>query len=202
MITAIILAAGAARRMGRPKQLLPLGGRPLVWHAAAAACGCRSIGDVIVVTGAGGAEVAAAVACLPARLADNPAWQDGQAGSLLTGLAAVRPATTAVIFMLADQPLVTPALLDALAAAWRAGGTIAAVEAGGRLGPPVLFDLACWRADLLTLVGDSGARSLLAAHPEAVVAVPAVDERACRDVDTPDDYAEIVRLYETINGGA
>ncbi|HWQ62441.1 MAG TPA: nucleotidyltransferase family protein [Negativicutes bacterium] len=201
MIAAIVLAAGAARRMQEPKQLLPLAGRPLVWHAAAAAC--RSAADdVVVVTGARREEVAEAVADLPVRPVFNRDWRLGQAGSLRAGLAAVRPGTRAVVFLLADQPLVTTALLDSLIDAYRAGGgTIAVPTAGGRRGTPVLFALARWRQGLMALAGDTGARELLVAHPDEVISVPVPDERVFLDVDTPADYEEIVRVYETINAG-
>lgn len=201
MIAAVVLAAGAARRMGRPKQLLPLAGRPLVWHVADAAC--RSVVDeVIVVAGAGQAAVAAAVAGLPVRLVPNPRWRSGQASSLQAGLNAVSSGTSAVIFLLADQPLVTPALLDSLAAAYRAGGgSIVAPVAGGRRGNPVLFALERWRRQLLSLAGDAGARAIIAAHPDQVAAVPVADEAVFFDVDTPAEYDEIKRLYATIHPG-
>lgn len=201
MITAVVLAAGGARRMGRPKQLLPLAGRPLVWHVAAAACR-SAVNEVVVVTGARQAAVAAAVAGLPVRLVSNPRWRSGQASSLQAGLNAVIPGTRAVIFLLADQPLVTPALLDSLAAAFRAGGgPIVAPVAGGRRGNPVLFGLERWRQQLMTLAGDAGARAIIAAHPEQVTAVPVTDEAAFFDVDTPDEYDELKRLYATIHPG-
>jgi molybdenum cofactor cytidylyltransferase len=201
MIAAVVLAAGAARRMGQAKQLLPLAGRPLVWHAANAACGA-AVDDVVVVTGCRQAAVAEAVADLPVRTAPNPAWRTGQASSLRVGLATVRPETRAAIFLLADQPLVTPALLDSLVAAYRAGGgSIFAPVAGGRRGNPVLFDLARWRHELLGLTGDAGARGIVAAHPDEVAAVPVADAAVFIDVDTPSDYDEVKRLYEKIHAG-
>jgi len=201
VIAAVVLAAGAARRMGRPKQLLPLAGRPLVWHVAAAACR-STVDEVIVVTGARQAAVAAAVAGLPVRLVPNPRWRSGQASSLKSGLNAVSPGTGAVVFLLADQPLVTPALLDSVAAVYRAGdGSIVVPVAGERRGNPVLFALENWRRQLLDLTGDTGARAIIAAHPERVVTVPVADETVFFDVDTPADYEEIIRLYQTIHSG-
>jgi molybdenum cofactor cytidylyltransferase len=201
VIAAVVLAAGAARRMGRPKQLLPLAGRSLVWHVANAAS--RSVADeIIVVTGARQAAVAAALAGLPVRLVANSRWRSGQASSLITGLKAVGPEAAAVIFLLADQPLVTPALIDALIAAYRAGrGSIVVPVAGGVRGNPVLFDLALWRPALLALGGDAGARAIIAAHPEQMATVPVADGAVFTDVDTPADYELIQRLYEKINSG-
>ncbi|MDT8900522.1 nucleotidyltransferase family protein [Anaeroselena agilis] len=201
MIAAVVLAAGGSRRMGRPKQLLPLAGRPLVWHVAAAAC--RSVaGEVLVVTGAEQTAVKAAVACLPAKVIPNQSWREGQASSLKAGLNAVSPSARAVIFLLADQPLVTPELIDSLAAAWRAGGgSIVAPVAGGRRGNPVLFDLGRWLQPLTALAGDAGARTVIAANPDQLTAVPVVDEAMFFDVDTPDQYEEIKRLYKAIHPG-
>ena len=85
MIVGIILAAGAARRMGKLKQLLPLGGKPMVWHVADAACRSR-LDSVRIVTGAESAAVSAAVSELPLSEVVNPAWQRGQSTSLSAGL--------------------------------------------------------------------------------------------------------------------
>lgn len=201
MIAAVVLAAGGARRMGRPKQLLPLGGKPLVWHAASVACRA-GLDAVVVVTGAHREAVADAVSGLPVRVVHNPGWRAGQAGSLRAGLEALGPGTAAVVFLLADQPLVTPEVISALAAAWRGGvGTIVAPTVGGRRGNPVLLDLARWREGLMALTGDAGARGLIAAHPDEVASVPVDDEDVFFDVDTPEDYVRLLKLYPEIGGG-
>lgn len=197
MIAAVVLAAGAATRMGRSKQLLPLAGRPLVRHVAAAAC-AAAVGQVVVVTGAEGAAVATAVAGLPLSVVENADWQAGQAASLKTGLAALTPEARAAIFLLADQPLVTSDLINALIDAYRQGGaTIALPVAGGRRGNPVLFDLARWRPALMALAGDAGARGIIDANPAEVVQIAAGPE-IFMDIDTPADY---VRMQEFWNNG-
>ena len=194
MIAAIVLAAGAARRMGRSKQLLPLADKPLVWHVADTACRA-GLGEVIVVTGSQRAAVAEAVAGLAVKTVHNPGWQAGQASSLRVGLQAAAPEAAAAIFLLADQPLVSADTIRALAAAWRAGGTIVVPTADGRRGNPVLFDLGRWRGQLVALGGDAGARGIIAANPGEVLAVPVADEAIFFDVDTPDDYIRLQQLY-------
>jgi molybdenum cofactor cytidylyltransferase len=194
MIAAVVLAAGAASRMGRTKQLLPLAGKPLVRHVAAAAC-AAAVGEVVVVTGAESAAVAAAVAGLPLRTVYNADWPAGQSASLKTGLAALAPEARAVVFLLADQPLVTPELINALIDSYRQGGaTIAVPVAGGRRGNPVLFDLARWRSALMDLAGDAGARGIIDANPGEVAQIEAGPE-IFLDIDTPDDYTKMQAIW-------
>src|SRR5262245_63501299 len=85
-IAAIILAAGSASRMGRPKQLLDWGGRPLVRVVAEHALAAR-LDRVLVVVGAASDAVAAALAGLPVELVENPAYAEGQSTSLRAGVA-------------------------------------------------------------------------------------------------------------------
>jgi molybdenum cofactor cytidylyltransferase len=121
MIIGIILAAGAARRMGKLKQLLPLAEKPMVWHVASAACRSH-LAAVRLVTGAESAAVSDAVLDLPLSVIHNPDWCQGQSTSLIAGLQGLPPGADAVLFMLADQPLVTPELINSLIAAFEASG--------------------------------------------------------------------------------
>jgi CTP:molybdopterin cytidylyltransferase MocA len=106
-VTGLVLAAGAGRRYGMPKALVPWHGRLLVQHAAGtlAAAGCT---DVVVVLGAAADRVRAAAPDLP-RTVENPDWATGLASSLRAGLAALAgsPAEAAVV-LLVDMPGVTP----------------------------------------------------------------------------------------------
>ncbi|MCX7781519.1 MAG: NTP transferase domain-containing protein, partial [Negativicutes bacterium] len=88
MFSAVILAAGASRRMGTPKQLLPVGGRPMVRRVAEAVCRSQ-VAEVIAVTGAYAEEVGKALKGLPVKIAFNPAWAEGQSGSVATGVKAL-----------------------------------------------------------------------------------------------------------------
>jgi len=195
MITGIILAAGAARRMGQPKQLLPLGGKPMVWHVANAACQ-SGLDSVILVTGSVSDSVAIAAKDLPLTLLHNPEWEKGQSGSLTTGLKALAAETEAVMFLLADQPLITPELIDALIASYHASShsIIRPCHAGHR-GNPVLFGWNEWKDELCTLSGDNGARQIIASHPESVRCVPVKSEELLWDVDTQEDYLRVCEVF-------
>ncbi len=195
MISGIILAAGAASRMGKIKQLLPLGPRPMLWHVASAACQSQ-LAEVLVITGSAAELVAAAVNDLPLRVIHNPDWQQGQSSSVRAGLLSLQPTTKAVLFLLADQPLVTPELIDALIDQWRCSGkTIICPSYEAIRGNPVLFDLAAWRNDLEQLDGDQGARRILAAHPDAIGYLPVATDEIFLDVDTAADYAKMQQRF-------
>jgi molybdenum cofactor cytidylyltransferase len=194
-IAAIILAAGASSRMGRPKQLLDWGGRPLVRVAAEQALAAR-LDEVIVVVGGAGDAVEAALAGLPLRVIDNPAYAEGQSTSLRAGVAALGPTVAAAVVMLGDQPFVTAAIVERLIAEWRATGTpIVAPSFRGRRGNPVLFARAIF-PELLAVAGDQGARAILAAHAADLRLVRFDDDRPLADIDTLDDYERLVRTND------
>lgn len=181
---AIVLAAGGSSRLGQPKQLLELDGRPLVRRAAeqAVAAGCD---PVIVVVGAEAGAVEGALQESGARCVENRAWAEGMAGSIRCGVGALPEDVDAALILLCDQPAVSTALLVRLRAAQRESGMpMVACAYGGTLGPPALFVRACFPA-LLGLEGDAGARSLLARARERVASVEFPD--GALDVDTGED---------------
>lgn len=193
MITAVILAAGAARRMGTAKQLLPVAGHPMIWWAASVAC-ASAVDDVLVVTGEHHKAIAKAVEDLPVRLVHNPCWVEGQAASIRAGVAAItRPSVKAAIFMLADQPLLTSNAVNKIIAAYHTGkGSIVVPICLEKRRNPVIFDLARWRQPLMALSGDQGGRQLILEHSDEVTSVNFTDEKMFLDVDTPDDYKYIL----------
>ncbi|GAB4127245.1 MAG: hypothetical protein OHK0050_40470 [Roseiflexaceae bacterium] len=185
----LILAAGSSSRMGRPKQLLDWGGRPLVRvvaeHALAAA-----LDQVLVVTGAEQYAVEQALADLPVRFIHNPHYAEGQSGSLRVGVAALPTDAEQVLVLLGDQPFVTPAIINAILAAGQRGAAIVAPHYAGVRGNPVLFARPLF-AELLAIRGDQGARSILAADPARITMVTFDDPRPQIDIDTPEIYAEL-----------
>ena len=195
-VGAVILAAGRGSRMGRQKLLLEVGGRPLVRHAvdAAAAGGCD---EVLVVYSE--PAVADAVADR-ARCIENPEPDAGMSGSLRLGLEALGEQEAGALILLGDQPLVDAEGISALLSHWRREGARAAVAtryasddgAGPWLRPPVLLDRGLF-PELRTLTGDEGARQVLNRRRELVDII--VTQTPPHDVDTPEDYAKIVRLF-------
>ncbi|MDR7554221.1 MAG: nucleotidyltransferase family protein [Armatimonadota bacterium] len=183
---AVVLAAGASTRMGRPKLALPVGGVPMLRRVAEAAAASRC-GEVVVVLG--GAHAAAyrpLLDGLPVRVVENPDPGEGMGSSIRVGVAAISPEATGVVILLADQPLVTAAIIDQLVETAVAGGhRIVASAYRGVVGPPAYFDRALF-LELLTLEGDRGARSVIERYPQQGVALP-LPEEAAVDVDVPED---------------
>jgi molybdenum cofactor cytidylyltransferase len=176
--------------MGRPKQLLEWRGRPLVRHVAEQALASRLLGLVVVV-GAAAEPSRAALSGLdgPVLIVENPAYADGQAGSLRTGLSAVPATARAALVLLVDQPLVTSALIDRLVAAFDNDPSAMAIVPyfQGKRGNPVLLARGLFE-ELRSLEGDVGARDVLARHADGVRRVEVDDPAVVADMDTPEDY--------------
>lgn len=195
-VTAVVLAAGGARRFGALKQVQPWRGRPLVAHVAARALACPDVDRVIVVVGAEAGRVQAALReNLPGAQLDIVAvedWAQGQSQSVRAGLEAATATTgrqpSAVVFLLADQPGITPELLSALVERHRT--TLAPVVAprhAGQRGNPVLFDRATW-PEFARLSGDVGARPIIEAHRDNIAWMDWPTPDVLQDIDTPEDY--------------
>jgi len=176
----LVLAAGAGRRFGGTKQLAELGGRPLIEHALSA---LGALERVVVVLGARADEVRAGADLGGAELVVCTRWAEGMSASLRCGLDALAGAEEVVI-ALADQPFVTPAVVERVRSA---RGPAARAVYDGAPGHPVVI-----RRPLLDrageLSGDAGFRDLL----DGVAEVECADLADPRDIDTRDDL-EVVR---------
>jgi molybdenum cofactor cytidylyltransferase len=184
----VLLAAGGSRRMSQPKQLLPVSGQPLVRYVAEQALRA-AVAPVVVVLGAEAERIAPLLAGLAIEIAVNPQWAEGQGASLRVGVAAALAAAgelDALIVALADQPSLPPGHLDALAAAFRAGGcSIVASQVGGERVAPMLFGAQHF-VRLQRFTGDTGARMLVREFGQETAVVPLATNA---DLDTPEDYA-------------
>lgn len=197
-VTAVVLAAGGSSRMGEPKQLLPWVGQPLIAHCIAAATAAQDIRQTVVVVGCEAERVAEAVRNTTEQRVEivvNENWNDGIGSSLLVGLAAADPAAVAACVLLGDEPGVATALIDRVIDAFQESEKPVVRpyytdDAGKKIpGHPAVVGREVW-AELKALHGDSGLRSLLAANPGWLQALP-VDGQAPFDIDTPQDYSRL-----------
>jgi molybdenum cofactor cytidylyltransferase len=188
-VTGVLLAAGTSGRFGGANKLLePLGGDPIVRHAARTLVGA-DLADVVVVLGYEAEAVAAALADLPVRTVGNDAFREGQSTSVRRGLDAVDADAEGVVFALGDMPAVGPEAVDALVAAFSAevgDPLVAAFE--GRRGNPVLFGRRQFDA-LAAVEGDTGGRSVLL-DADGTTLVETGDPGVTRDVDRRADLRE------------
>jgi molybdenum cofactor cytidylyltransferase len=188
-VSALVLAAGASTRMGRPKLALPIHGEPMIHRVVrtALASRCR---DVVVVLGTHAEVYRPLLDGLDVRIVMNPDPGEGMASSIRTGVAALSPEAWGVVILLADQPLVTAEAIDRLiAAAGASPRRIVASSVAGIPRPPVFFHRDYFGA-LQQLRGDQGARSLVDRHPQDRVLIP-TDDAASMDIDVPDDLRGI-----------
>ena len=189
----IVLAAGCSRRLGTSKQLLELGGEPLVRRAARVAVEA-GLWPVVVVVGDRAEEVRAALAGLPVVTVANAVVLQGLSGSIRVGLerlAECAPGARGVVMLACDQPAVQASHLRALAAAQRDPAALVASSYGGALGVPTLVPAALF-SELRALTGEGGCGDLLVRHAARVVPVPLPGGDL--DVDTPEDWARAKRL--------
>jgi len=187
MISAIVLAAGESRRMGRQKLLLPYGDTTVIDHIVSQVL-ASEVAQTIVVTGHDVQAVEAAVLGKPVTLVENRQYKDGMLTSIRAGLQSVPPEAKGFMVVLGDQPSISSALVNHLIDGFRA------VEEGivvplydDDTGHPIVISTA-YRDEVLTNFDDTGLRGLIYGHPERVHRLPVELPGVLRDMDTPEDY--------------
>ena len=193
----IILAAGASARLGQPKQLLRLSGRCLIEWVLEAALNAR-LKRIILVLGYAHQKIQQVLGKKlhhpKLQIEINPHYKDGQSSSLQLGLSCVRDTYPAVMFLLADQPLVDAAILDFLLEQfWSTDKYICVPTSSGRIGNPCIFSYHFY-PQIMRISGDIGGRRIIRANPEHVQKVQIQNPHFFLDVDTPEDLEKIKKL--------
>lgn len=190
-ISAVILAAGGAERMGQPKQLLLVGGAPMLLRVFGAVVDA-GIADIVVVLGASAPLVAPLLSGKAATLVINGIWREGIASSIRVGLAHIAPRSEAVLFVPADLPRLSAQSIRSVIERFQAGGAdIVIPTCGGQRGNPVLFARSLF-GELRSLHGDVGGRALFGSHAQDIALVEVGDRGVLLDVDTPAHYRAAV----------
>jgi molybdenum cofactor cytidylyltransferase len=190
----LILAAGSSSRLGQPKQLVNLNGRPVL-HTVVGNAVSVAGHSVTVVLGAHAKDLTRMLSQSTASVVVNRNWEEGIASSLRHGLSSLPTTCSAVLVMLGDQLAVTSDDLKRLISAWKGDdNVIAASVYQGHTGVPAIFPQWCF-TELRELRGDRGARVIIQRYANRLVTVPMPN--AAVDLDTPEDLAALKERFRT-----
>jgi CTP:molybdopterin cytidylyltransferase MocA len=188
-----VLAAGASRRLGRPKQLVEIDGEPLIRRQCRIAIEAN-IGQVVVVLGCNASACATAIELITrASVRINEHWEDGLASSIQEAVhAAIDTGAAGLMLAHGDQYALAAADLREMQSTWlRAGGTKACRSwHQDYLGPPVILPARCFDAALM-LCGDNGGREVIRElGRDGAIEVPMPN--AVHDLDEPPDLERLL----------
>jgi molybdenum cofactor cytidylyltransferase len=190
LFAGVVLAAGTSSRLGRPKQLLELDGRPVLQHVLDAAAGA-GLDEIVVVLGHEASAIEASIE-LPAgaRTVFNPDFAAGQSTSLRVGLDAVSPEVDVAVILLGDQPRMGPDLITSLVDRFMGDDKpVLRPTFRGAPGHPVIAARSAWES-MRAAAGDTGARDALLSMGEMVRSVE-MGTIAPADVDTWEQYERL-----------
>src|SRR5438270_7489949 len=187
----LLLAAGEGKRLGTPKALVEVDGQLLVDRAVRmlADGGCS---PVVVVLGAGAADVTAQAQLADAVVVVNDDWPQGMGSSLRVGLTVLADlGVETVVVSVVDQPRVGSDVVRRLVT-HPSGRPAVAAAYDGRQGNPVRLDATIWPDVAAAAEGDVGARAWMRAHPQSVEVVACDDLGVDDDIDTAEYLARLV----------
>lgn len=193
-VVGIILAAGEGTRMGGAvKQMLPFNGKTVLEQVIDNAT-ASLLQKVIVVIGHCTELITPMLSDRAVTAVLNSNYRKGQSSSLKAGLRALPDEVDAVLFILGDQPLVTPQTINLILNGFTElhSPIIIPVYKGER-GNPVLFSRETF-SDLSALDGDSGGRTLFKEYVGRILEVEVDDPHILSDLDTLEDYCELLRI--------
>lgn len=192
MISAILLAAGESRRMGKFKQLLRLGDRTFVEHCVDNLLASR-VDEVIVVTGHRDLEVRGAVGDRPVRFSHNSDYQSGMASSIKCGVRSLPASSRAFVLALVDQPQIGAKVINLIIETYERSQAIIVIPTyGGRNGHPILLDVSL-KDEILRFDADQGLRQVVRSHPEQIERIEVPNGSILEDCDFPEDYERLVK---------
>jgi xanthine/CO dehydrogenase XdhC/CoxF family maturation factor/CTP:molybdopterin cytidylyltransferase MocA len=193
-VTAIILAAGASSRMGKPKLLLPFGDSTVIGTVINEVL-ASSIRHAIVVLGARYEAHHRAIRDYPVEIIHNKGFRDGMLSSVKCGLEHVPETAEAVMILLGDQPMVTSDEMDRLLGSYVSSekGILVATH-GSKRGHPILIGRK-FLSEIRGFSVESSLRHLLEIHPDEILEIQTENDRILRDIDTEKDYVSELKHH-------
>lgn len=194
-VSAILLAAGQAKRMGAFKPLLPFGNQSVI-QSVIAQFRSAGIENVVVVVGHRAEEMKKHLESTGVRVAINEDPASEMGASIACGVEFLPSEAQAVLIALGDQPVVAPEVIQTLIKEWQSGSKLVIPEYEGRGGHPVLIDLD-FKAQLFALEPNSGLKGFFTDHRDQTLRVPVSSAFIVQDMDT---WAEYEELHQKIFG--
>jgi molybdenum cofactor cytidylyltransferase len=199
-VSAIVLAAGMSQRMGTPKQLLRIEGKPILERTLTAVRE-SAISEIVLVLGFAADAVEKQVSTQGLKVVRNETYQQGMGTSLRAGLAAVDPESSAALIVLGDQPFVRPTTLNHLIECHRSSKAQIVIPLYmGFRGNPVLLDRAVF-PEIAQLSGDVGCRAIFGNHTEGIHKLAVDDPGILLDIDSLEDIQKLDQVSAGVSRG-
>ena len=193
MVSAILLAAGESKRIGKPKLLLPFGKGTILGQTIDNLLSSK-VGEVIVVVGYRAQEMIKAIANRPVKVVVNPFYHQGMSTSIIVGLSLVDGKARRLMVALADQPLINNKVFNRLVEeSLGADKGITIPIYRGKRGNPIIFSTK-YKEELLSLKGDVGGKQIIKQHPDDILEVAIDSESINIDIDTIGNYYSYLKL--------
>jgi len=187
MISGMLLAAGESKRMGKLKQLMPLGQSTILEQTIHNLLD-STLDELIVVVGNRAEEITRAIADKPIKIAVNHNYQQGMSSSITAGLHMINHQAQAVMLILGDQPFIDSSTINKLISEFHGNDKGIAIPIyKGRRGHPVIFSLG-YKEKLLKVKGDIGGKQIIKDHPDDILEVAVDSEGILLDINTMNDY--------------
>ena len=201
MISAVILAAGESKRMGKQnKLLLPVAGEALLVKLIKSVCD-SDVGQVIVVIGHEAEKIRRKLNNFPLSFVYNPNFSEGMTTSIKSGVKEVSPDCDGYMICLADMPFINTSEINKLIHAYaqnriKEKRLIVIPVYQGHRGNPVLFSTE-FREDILEHKMEYGCKGVIMKNFESVKEIEMDDDSMLLDVDTLEDYQRAAEAFVT-----
>ncbi|WP_176545211.1 NTP transferase domain-containing protein [Bacillus sp. AFS041924] len=202
-IGAIVLAAGISRRMGKPKLLLPINGKPLFRYSVEVALR-NHLKPIVVIAGRNINKIREHLQDLQdVEILYNPKYEEGMSSSLKLGILSVSNRVDAAMVFLADQPFVSDLVVRNLVDEFKVSSknelSIYRPKYQDMLGHPILFKATLF-SEFNSIYGDEGGKSIIKKYRHHLKIISFDHLEWGMDIDTPEDYKSILRIRNKRSG--
>jgi molybdenum cofactor cytidylyltransferase len=190
MISAIVLAAGQSKRMGRPKMVLPWGHTTVITHVLSTLIQ-GGLTDIIVITGGNHEEIEEELSGQPVNCVYNADFVQGEMlSSVKLGLRSLSAENEAALIVLGDQPQIEAHVVEAILLRYKfKHDKIIIPSYMMHRGHPWLLDRALWQG-VIDLKPPDSLRDFLNQNVESIYYLIVDTISVIHDIDTPTDYEQ------------